>query len=219
MLALVLLTAHAGIQHCTFRGLPVELGWDDAGTLQLKDGADVLASVPLDLPAGQTSARCLPEGVRFLTDTREAHGKLTLATRTVSFTDLLDTLDPARFTRNQQREEEALSCTRTSIWEDYGEGWRVRSLTADVLSPGRDQVLQLALLPATTYRVSACVDGSAGQVQVELYDGDGRLVLAGAQGSRKKSLEHHSEAAGSAFVVVRHDGASEAGVSVAVGYR
>lgn len=220
MFALALLSlAHAGTKTCTYRGLPTTLTWDDAGHLRVLDGEDLLVEVDLELPSGTTSARCLPEGARFLTDTHAARGKLTLATRTVSLGSVLDTLDPARFERNRKREQEALTCSRTAVWDDYGDGWRVRALTSDVAAAGEPEVLQLSLLPSTTYRFSACVDASATDLTLQLVDLEGKVVQTAGGSGRSRTLTVESPAVATRFVVVRHDGASEAGISVAVGYR
>ncbi|MCB9671339.1 MAG: hypothetical protein H6736_23170 [Alphaproteobacteria bacterium] len=218
---MVLLTLAAlaapGSKSCTYRGLPATLAWDGTHVVFL-DGEAELLKVPVALPEGVTTARCLPEGLKLLTDVSR-DGKLTLETHKVDFSKLLDTLDAERFTRNQRREEEALTCNRTTVWEGYGEGWRVRSLTSDVVPTGNERVLLLSLLPDTRYRFSACADASATGMSMELIDLEGRVVKRSSGDSRRQEIIVENVETVTRYLLVQHTGPSEAGVSVAVGYR
>ena len=76
------------------QGFDLEIQWTEPGVVRvLHQGAPVV-SANIGHRKGPTSATCLPTGVKFLTDTQEVPGKLTLETVKMDLASVLETLRP-----------------------------------------------------------------------------------------------------------------------------
>jgi hypothetical protein len=70
--------------------------------------------------------------------------------------------------------EQSDSCLRTKIWEDYTEGWAVRTATNTQLKVGEHKIYLVTLYAGNTYKFMVCGDESAVDIDLALHDADGK---------------------------------------------
>ena len=66
--------------------------------------------------------------------------------------------------------EQSDSCLRTKIWEDYTEGWAVRTATNTQLKVGEHKIYLVTLYAGNTYKFMVCGDESAVDIDLALHD-------------------------------------------------
>lgn len=120
-------------------------------------------------------------------------------------------------------EAQAETCVRTKVWDGYADGWAIRTMTSTTLESGKTKSYLVTFYPGKEYFIQTCGDDSVTELEVLLYDADGKVVQRSTGGGKEPTLLHKTEALASYYVVVHarslKQGASDAGVSVAVTYR
>jgi len=120
-------------------------------------------------------------------------------------------------------ETEASSCLRTKVWDGYGDGWAIRTMTSTELSAGKTRSYLVSLYADNEYRINTCADASAANLDVLIYDTEGNIVVRDETTDREPVIDFKPTASGTYYVVVylreAVEGADKAGVAMAVVYR
>ena len=120
-------------------------------------------------------------------------------------------------------EAEASSCLRTKVWDGYGEGWAIRTMTSTELEGGKTRSYLVSLYADNEYRISTCADTSAKNLDVLIYDTEGNILVRDETEDREPSISFKPPATGTYYVVLylREPApeAKSAGVAMAVVYR
>ena len=69
------------------------------------------------------------------------------------------------------------NCVREKIWNAYPQGWAVRTISKARLSESEHRIYLMTFYKEHQYQILACGDKSMKNVDLVLYDADGRLVV------------------------------------------
>ncbi len=69
------------------------------------------------------------------------------------------------------------NCVREKIWNAYPQGWAVRTISKARLSETEHRIYLMTFYKEHQYQILACGDKSMKNVDLVLYDADGRLVV------------------------------------------
>lgn len=120
-------------------------------------------------------------------------------------------------------EAEASECLRTKVWDGYGDGWAIRTMTSTELESGKTRSYLVSLYADNEYRISTCADAQAKNLDVLIYDTEGNIVVRDETEDREPSISFKPPATGTYYVVLylREPAkeATSAGVAMAVVYR
>ena len=72
------------------------------------------------------------------------------------------------------KEGEAETCLKTKVWDDYNEGWYVRTTTNATLAQAEHRVFLVTLYAGNEYKLLACGDGQAVDLDLVLHDSEGK---------------------------------------------
>jgi hypothetical protein len=118
------------------------------------------------------------------------------------------------------------NCVRSKVWEAYPQGWAVRTITHASLEEGEHRIYMLTLYAGNEYRVMACGDNTMENLDLVIYDADGKLVTQDATTDRQPVLEYKPTATDTFYVaihaVTRSDktkGQGKGEIALAVTYR
>ncbi len=127
----------------------------------------------------------------------------------------------APLTASAQEDEEALSCVKTQVWESYKEGWALRTMRGAKLSLDDRRTSMVSLYPGRAYRFLACGTESIGDLDLVLYDLDGKVVARDTTVDRRPQLDV-TDKVGTYYLVVHVRSLVKpglGGVAVAVTHR
>lgn len=117
----------------------------------------------------------------------------------------------------------AETCLRTKVWDSYAEGWGVRTMTSTSLAQGATQNYLVTLYKGNEYQIRTCGDDLVKNLDVYLYDLNGKVVAQDDSVGREPMFAYKPETTGTYYVVVHAreltDATKEAGVAMAVTYR
>jgi len=120
-------------------------------------------------------------------------------------------------------ETEASSCLRTKVWDGYGDGWAIRTMTSTELEAGKTRSYLVSLYADNEYRITTCADAGATNLDVLIYDTEGNIVVRDETTDREPAIDFKPSASGTYYVVLylreAAEGADKAGVAMAVVYR
>ncbi|HJN73782.1 MAG TPA: hypothetical protein QGF58_07620 [Myxococcota bacterium] len=121
-------------------------------------------------------------------------------------------------------EADAESCLRTKIWDGYEAGWAVRTATSATLAQGEYRIYLVTLYAGNEYKILACADGAAKNVDLVLHDADGNVVQQDETSDRQPALTFKPQTTDTFFVAVHATELAEgkgekSGVGMAVTYR
>jgi hypothetical protein len=85
-------------------------------------------------------------------------------------------------------EEDAEVCLRTKVWDGYSEGWAIRTMTSATVENGATRNYLVTLYAGNEYQIQACADENSRNVDVLLYDLEGRIVARDDTQDREPSL-------------------------------
>ena len=97
---------------------------------------------------------------------------------------------------------EAETCVRNMVWDAYPEGWAVRTITTAKLGEMEHRIYMLTLYAGNEYRIIACGDKTMVNVDLVLYDSDGRLILQDPNADRQPILNYKPESTDTFYVAV-----------------
>ena len=114
-------------------------------------------------------------------------------------------------------------CLRTRVWDGYGDGWGIRTMTSTELAAGKTRNYLVTLYKGNEYRIEACGDSAVQNVDVLLYDTNGNVIKRDETEDKTPRFEFTPEETGSYYVVVYmrglEEGKENGGVAMAVVYR
>lgn len=120
-------------------------------------------------------------------------------------------------------EKVAEECVQTKVWESYGDGWGVRTLTSATLEPGKTKNYLVTLYAGNAYKVSACGDANVTNLDVLLYDTEGNVLSRDDTTNREPGFTYTPTATATYYVVLYlrevKEKKSGAGVAMAVTYK
>ena len=120
-------------------------------------------------------------------------------------------------------EAEADTAVRTRIWARYEQGYAVRTSSATHLVPGEERVYLLTLLAGNEYLVQGCGDDDVSDLDLFLYDSDGKVVAMDSTDDREPTLSFKPATTDTYYLTLSlgsmAEGKTEAGVAMALLYR
>lgn len=120
-------------------------------------------------------------------------------------------------------EEQADTCLRTKIWDGYTAGWAVRTATKATMGAGEHRVYLVTLYAGNEYRILACGDSEAANIDLVLYDSKGTQITTDSSTDREPALTHTPTVTDTYYIAVHasrlNNPAGRAGVATAVTYK
>ncbi len=122
-------------------------------------------------------------------------------------------------------QDEADSCVRSKVWEAYPEGWAVRTITKANLGETEHRIYLLTLYAGNEYKFLGCGDTSLTDVDLVLYDADGRMLVQDQTEDRQPEVEFRPSATDTFYLAVHAaklaepEAGKKASVATAVTYR
>lgn len=120
-------------------------------------------------------------------------------------------------------EDEAESCLRTKVWDGYAEGWGIRTMTKSTLDAGATRNYMVTFYPNKEYQIQACGDGSVKDLDLVIYDLEGKVQKRDENVGTQPSVTFQTDKIATYYVVVHakqlNAAGAKAGVAVAVTYR
>jgi hypothetical protein len=120
-------------------------------------------------------------------------------------------------------EAQAEACVRTKVWEGYSDGWAIRTMTSTSLELGATRNYLVTFYPGKEYQIQTCGDSAVKELDVVMYDLQGKAVKRDDSTGREPSLSHTTQSVETYYVVVHArelaPGQSKGGVALAVTYR
>lgn len=120
-------------------------------------------------------------------------------------------------------EEDAEICLRTKVWDGYGDGWAIRTLTSTSLDDGATRNYLVTLYAGNEYLIQGCADANTDNLDILLYDLDGRIVARDDSKGREPSFHFEPQDTTTYYVVLYAqdlvDGSKPTGAGLAVTYR
>jgi hypothetical protein len=117
----------------------------------------------------------------------------------------------------------AETCLRTKVWDSYAEGYGVRTMTSTSLASGATRNYLVTLYKGNEYQIRTCGDDLVKNLDVYLYDLNGKVIAQDATVDREPAFGYKPEATGTYYIVVHAreltDATKEAGVAMAVTYK
>jgi hypothetical protein len=109
------------------------------------------------------------------------------------------------------------------VWDGYAEGWAIRTMTSTNLTDGTTKNYLVTLYAGNEYQFSACADSNSANLDLLLYDRDGRVVARDESKGREPQFTYKPTATATFYVVVyaqkSERPADPTGVGLAVSYR
>ncbi len=123
-------------------------------------------------------------------------------------------------------QDEADSCVRSKVWEAYPEGWAVRTITKANLGETEHRIYLLTLYAGNEYKFLGCGDTSLTDVDLVLYDADGRMLVQDQTEDRQPEVEFRPSSTDTFYLAVHAaklgeaaETGAKASVATAVTYR
>jgi hypothetical protein len=123
-------------------------------------------------------------------------------------------------------QDEADTCVRSKVWEAYPEGWAVRTITKSSLAETEHRIYLLTLYAGNEYKFLGCGDTTLTNVDLVLYDADGRMLVQDQTEDRQPEVSFRPTATDTFYLAVHAAKLAEgtevgrkASVSTAVTYR
>ncbi len=117
----------------------------------------------------------------------------------------------------------AETCLRTKVWDSYAEGYGVRTMTSTTLAQGATRNYLVTLYKGNEYQIRTCGDDLVKNLDVYLYDLDGKVIAQDATVDREPGFGYKPTTTGTFYIVVHAreltDATKEAGVAMAVTYK
>jgi hypothetical protein len=120
-------------------------------------------------------------------------------------------------------EEAAETCLKAKLSDGYGQGWAVRTATRTTLASGEHRIYLVTLYAGTEYKILACGDSEAANVDLVLYDSKGAQVATDQSNDREPAMTYTPSVTDTYYVAVHasrlNNPTNKAGVATAVTYK
>ena len=100
------------------------------------------------------------------------------------------------------QESKAKSCLRTKVWEGYADGWKLRTMSTSKLEEGSTRNYLVTFYPNKEYKLSACGDDKGGDLDLLVYDLQGKVVERDPTTDRQPELTFQTDKASTYYIVV-----------------
>lgn len=98
-------------------------------------------------------------------------------------------------------DEEALACVKTKVWESYKDGWALRTMRSSMMGLDEQRTSLVTLYAGRSYRFQVCGTEGIGDVDIVMYDLDGKVVVRDSTTDRQPVFEVNDKV-GNFYVVV-----------------
>lgn len=123
----------------------------------------------------------------------------------------------------QADEKQAEDCVHTKVWDSYGDGWGVRTMTSTTLEQGKTRNFLVTLYAGNEYKITSCGDSNVANLDILLYDTEGTLLSRDSSEDRQPGFAFKPEQTATYYVVLYlrelKDAKADAGVAMAVIYK
>ncbi len=120
-------------------------------------------------------------------------------------------------------ETQAETLLRTKVWDAYPQGWGLRTLSSTTLAAGATRSYLVTLYTGNEYRLLGVGDDGVKNLDLYLYDLDGKVVTQDNTDNREPLIEYKPTVTATYYIVLHTrallDGKSDAGVAMAVTYK
>jgi hypothetical protein len=120
-------------------------------------------------------------------------------------------------------ETQAETLLRTKVWDAYPQGWGLRTLSSTTLAAGATRSYLVTLYAGNSYRLLGVGDDSTKNLDVYLYDLEGKVVAQDGAEGREPVIEFKPTATATYYIVLHArtlvEGKTDAGVAMAVTYK
>ncbi len=120
-------------------------------------------------------------------------------------------------------EAEAEACVRQKVWDGYSDGWSIRTLTSATLATGSTQNYLVTLYKGNEYQIQTCSGKEAKNMDVLLYDLNGKIMARDDAEGPDPMLTYKPEATATYYIVAYarelNPGNDKVPVAVALTYR
>ena len=99
-------------------------------------------------------------------------------------------------------QDEADTCVRSKVWEAYPEGWAVRTITKANLAEAEHRIYLLTLYAGNEYKFLGCGDTGLTNVDLVLYDADGRMLVQDQTEDRQPEVMFRPSATDTFYLAV-----------------
>jgi hypothetical protein len=120
----------------------------------------------------------------------------------------------------------AESCIRSKVWEAYPQGWSVRTITHAELDEGEHKIYLLTLYSGNDYQILACGDDTMTNVDLVLYDADGKLIIQDNTTDRQPVIRYKPTGTDTFYVALhavsrsdKANGVDKGSVAMAITYK
>jgi len=120
-------------------------------------------------------------------------------------------------------EAEAESCLRTKVWDGYSDGWAIRTMTTATMDFGATRNYLVTFYPNKEYQIQLCGDDASKDLDVIIYDLDGKVVKRDESSDKQPVLSFQSAKITTYYLVVHAKqltpSSTSTGVAMAITYR
>jgi hypothetical protein len=120
-------------------------------------------------------------------------------------------------------DKEALNELRDKIWNDYSNGWAVRTATKTSLEPQAHRVYLVTLYKDNNYKFQVVGDKNASDIDLVLHDSDGNELQRDGTVDREPTFEYKPSETKTFYVAVHATsvtkGVEAVGVAFALTYK
>lgn len=120
-------------------------------------------------------------------------------------------------------ENQAETLLRTKVWDAYPQGWGLRTMSSTTLGGGATRSYLVTLYAGNSYRLLGVGDDGVKNLDVYLYDLDGKVVASDGTDSREPVIEFKPQSTATYYIVLHArtlvEGKADAGVAMAVTYK
>ena len=117
-------------------------------------------------------------------------------------------------------EKDGEDCVRTKVYDSYGPGWNLRTLTSATLGSGATKSYLVTLYQGNEYKFEACGDDNAEEIDLLLYDLEGKPAHREEVKGSEPVLTLSPDSTTTYYLVVyAREVKADAGVGVAITYR
>jgi hypothetical protein len=99
-------------------------------------------------------------------------------------------------------EKEAETCLRNKIWNDYNDGWAVRTATTTKLAQGEHKIYLVTLYAGNQYKLRVCADGKVNDVDLVLHNSKGEELARDQSDDREPTIAFKPTATETFYVAV-----------------
>jgi len=116
---------------------------------------------------------------------------------------------------------EAEACLRAKGWDNYEQGWALRSMSTDTMTKGDFSSYKVTFYGGREYKISTCGDVNFKKLGLHLYNLNGKPVESAGSNGREPFLSYTPKQTETMFIVVQANKmtSDKGGTALAVFYK